>query len=164
MWEDYLKHVQGVALWNRWGEDDKSEGLYLALDGSAANYVYSQPKCEAATFGELCHMLEARYGAARSAAIDRKALKERRKEKGETYADLGQEILRLARRVFKTAPDLAETEARNYCVRALPPSLRLYVAARDPENVGACVDIINYLCVMLDTDEELNEINKIQEG
>ena len=92
----------GMALWNRWGEDDKTEGLYLTLDGSAANYVYSEPRCEAATFGELCHMLEARYGAAKSAAIDRKALRERRKEKGETYADLGQEILRLARRVYKT--------------------------------------------------------------
>ena len=40
---------------------------------------------------------------------------------------MGQEILRLARRVFKTAPDLAETEARDYFVRALPPSLRLSV-------------------------------------
>ena len=162
MWEDYLKHFQGVALWNHWFHDDKREALYLALDGSAANYIYSQPKCESATFGELCHMLEARYGAAKSAALDRKALRERRKEKGETYADLGQEILRLARRVYKTAPDLAETEARDFFVRALPPTLRLAVAARDPDNVGDCVDLINKLCVMLDTDEELNEIKKVR--
>ena len=67
------------------------------------------------------------------------------------------ERVRFARRVFKTAPDLAETEARDYFVRALPPSLRLSVAARDPETVGDCVDIIKKLCVMLETDEELNE-------
>ena len=54
-------------------------------------------------------MLETRYGATRSAAIDRKRLKECRREKGETYADLGQDILRLARQVYKTAPDLALT-------------------------------------------------------
>ena len=44
MWEDYIK--------------DKAEGLYLALDGSTANYVYSEPLCEAVSFDELCIMLE----------------------------------------------------------------------------------------------------------
>ena len=58
MWEDYIKHLQGVDLWDRWGNDDKAEGLYLTLNGSAANYVYSQPSCEAASFDELCTMLE----------------------------------------------------------------------------------------------------------
>ena len=97
MWEDYIKCFKGVVLWNRWGNDDKAEGLYLALDGSAANYVYSHPLCEAVSFDELCTMLETRYGATRSAAIDRKRLKECRREKGETYADLGQDILRIDR-------------------------------------------------------------------
>ena len=73
--------------------------------------MYSQPLCEAASFDELCTMLETHYGASRSVAIDKKRLKERRRGKGESYADLGQDILRLARRA---APELAEKEAHDY--------------------------------------------------
>ena len=75
-------------------------------------------------------MLATHYGATRSAAIDRTWLKECWREKGETYADVGQDILRLARRVYKTAPDLAEKEACDYFVRALPPP--------QPENGCGC--------------------------
>ncbi len=75
-WEDYLKHFQGVALWNRWEPEDQTEGLYIALQGSAANYVYNQPGSEVAPFGELCAILDNRYGAAKSAAMDKRKLKE----------------------------------------------------------------------------------------
>ena len=82
-WEDYLKHFQ--ALWNRWEADDMAEGLYIALQGSASNYVYNQPGSETASFEELCAVLDNRYGAAKSVAMDKRKLKERKKEKGESY-------------------------------------------------------------------------------
>ena len=69
-----------------------AEGLYIALQGSTANFVYNQPDSETATFSELCAIFENRYGAAKSAAMDTK-LKERNKEKGKSYADMGQDIL-----------------------------------------------------------------------
>ena len=159
MWEDYLKHFQGVALWNRWDNDDKAEGLYLALDRVAANYVYSQPHCEECTFEKLCTMLEIRFGADQTIALDRKKLKERKRERGETYADLGQDILRLAHRVYKTAPEMAEREARDYFICALSPQLKMDVAARDPVTVNQCVGI---MCVMLDLDEDLQEFKKVR--
>ena len=36
------------------------------------------------------------------------------------------------------------------------------VAAQDPHTVNDCIDLINKLCVILDTDEDLNEIKKVQ--
>lgn len=57
-----------------------AEGLYIALQGSAANYVYNQPDSENATFSELCAILQKWYGAAKSAAMDRGKLKERKKK------------------------------------------------------------------------------------
>ena len=65
-------------------------------------------------------------------------------------------------RVYKTAPDLAEREACDYFVRALPPNLKMAVAAQDPHTVNDCIDLINKLCVILDTDEDLNEIKKVR--
>ena len=63
-----------------------AEGLYIALQGSTTNYVYNQ----------LCAVLDNRYEAAMSAAMDNRKLKEGKKKKGESYADLGQYILGLA--------------------------------------------------------------------
>ena len=58
-----------------------AEGLYIALQGSASNYVYNQPGSETASFEELCTVLDNRYGAAKSVAMDKRKLKERKKEK-----------------------------------------------------------------------------------
>ena len=63
---------------------------------------------------------ESWYGAARLVAVDQKKLRDRQKRKTELYADLGQDILRLAIRVSKGAPQMAEREAKDYFVRALP--------------------------------------------
>jgi hypothetical protein len=162
MWEDYLKYFDGIALWNRWSEDDKARGLYLALDGSAANYIYSQPDCETAGYDELCATLEIRFGADRSVALDKKKLKERKREKGESYADVGHDMLRLARRVYKDAPDHAEKEARDHFLRSLSPQLKLAVAARGPTSMKECVDIVNKMCVMLDLDEDSSEFKRVR--
>ena len=162
VWEDYLKHFEGVAFWNRWGDLDKAEALYLSLSGSAASYVYSQPGSETATYAELCAFLASRYGAARNAAVDRKRLRDRRKQKGETYAEVGQDILRLATRVYKGAPDVAEREGRDYFIRTLPPQLRMAVAAADPVTVNDCIDMVTRLCVTLDTDEESSDFRKVR--
>ena len=62
--------------------------------------------------------------------------------------------------MYKSAPELAEKEARDYFVRALPSNLKMAVAAQGPQTVNDCIDIINKLCVILDTNEDLNEIQK----
>ena len=86
----------------------------------------------------------------------RKKLRERRKEKDETYASMGQDILRLARKVYKEAPDLADREGKDYFLRALPSNLRVAVAAANPVTVNECIDHGNRLCVVLDPGDEGN--------
>ena len=40
----------GVAMWNRWDDTDKASGLYLALTDHAADYIYSKPGSEEASY------------------------------------------------------------------------------------------------------------------
>ena len=86
MWEDYINHFQGVTLWNRWGSEDKAEWLYLALDGSAANYLYSL--CVRQLLCEFVHHVRNPLWCHQECC--QKRLEERHREKVESYADLGQ--------------------------------------------------------------------------
>ena len=86
--------------------------------------------------------------------LDKKKLRERTRQKDETYASMGQDILRLARRVYKGAPDLADREGKDYFLRALPSQLRVAVAAANPLTVNECIDHVNRLCVVVDPEDE----------
>lgn len=150
-WEDFDRHYLATAEWNRWGDDDKARGLYLALKGPAADYVYSHPGSEHAGYDELRSLLEARFGAENCLASDRRKLRDRTKQKGETYRALGQDIQKLARRVFKGAPDLIDREGRDSFIRALPPDLKVAVAVTNPRTVDECMAHMDRLCAVLDT-------------
>ena len=82
--------------------------------------------------------------------MDKEKLRERTRQKDETYASMGQDILRLARRVYKGAPDLADGEGKEYFLRALLSQLRVAVAAANPLTANECIDHVNRLCVVLD--------------
>ena len=69
---------------------------------------------------------------------------------------MGQDILRLARRVYKGAPDLADREGKEYFLRALLSQLRVAVAAANPLTANECIDHVNRLCVVLDPEDEGN--------
>ena len=75
---------------------------------------------------------------------------------------MGQDILRLARRVYKGAPDLADREGKDYFLRALPSQLRVAVAAANPLTVNECIDHVNRLCVVLDPEDEGNLPKKVR--
>jgi hypothetical protein len=160
VWEDYLKHFQVIADWNCWDDKDKADGLYIALGSPASEFIYSQEDGETDTFEKLSTLLESRFGAARNIAMDKKQLRERKKQKNESYATMGQEIQRLAKRVFKGAPMLAEREGRDYFIRALPTTLRVAVAACNPSTVNECIDHVNRLSAILDTEDEYSETKR----
>ena len=73
---------------------------------------------------------------------------------------MGQDIPGLAKRVYAGAPALVETEGRDYFVRALPPQLKMAVAASNPSTITECIDLVNKLCVMLDTCEHDTDFKK----
>lgn len=89
-------------------------------------------------------------------------LRERKKERGKTYATMGQDIVRLTRRVYKGAPELADMEGKDYFIWALPDKLRVAVAAVYTTTVNECIDLFNWVCVILDTDEESSHSKRVR--
>ena len=65
------------------------------------------------------------------------------KQKEETYNALGDDIICLARWVYKDSPELAEREGRVAFIQALPSALRLLVAAANPLTVIECMEVVD---------------------
>ena len=115
---------------------DQSRDPIDGPGGDVADYMYSQPQCRNLTYGKLCSLLEKRFGVAQSLTSDKKKLRERKKQKGETYRYMGQEILRLASRVYQGAPSLAEEESKEQFIRALPENMWGRCGCIQPQDHG----------------------------
>lgn len=161
-WEDYWHHFRGVSMWNNWGEEDQRRGLYIALKGAAADLVYNTPESDNYSLRELSDLLESRFGADRKLTADKKALRQRVKQKGETYHTLGDDVIRLARRVYKCSPELANREGIDAYIQALPANLRLSVASANPSTVRECVELVERLCSVLDQNEMEVETKRVR--
>ena len=80
---------------------------------------------------------------------------------GETYEHLAQDLMRLSHRVFRGAPHLAEQEARDAFIKALPPGLRCPIAAANPHTLNECVDNVTQMRAVLgDADvDQYGQVN-----
>ena len=95
----------------------------LSLAGDAALYVHSLPSFTSLSHEELLDKLAGRFGAAQTLSDNKRRLQSRKKLPEESYAHLAADIMRLAGRVYHGAPHLAEQEARDAFLKALPDVL-----------------------------------------
>ena len=126
----------------------------MALKGDAADLVYGLPECRRLSFDQLGVILGSRFGAGVNMAADKKKLKNRRKLKDESWNQMGQDIAKLARRIYITAPDVAESEAKDAFIQALPEDLKLVVAAGNPPTLRDCIENVTQLCSVMNRDEK----------
>ena len=162
-WEEYLTHFNLFSDWNGWNADDKAEALLMALKGDAADLVYGLPECRRLSFEQLGIVLRSRFGAGVNIAADKKKLKDRRKLKEESWNQMGQDIAKLARRIYITAPDVAESEAKDAFIRALPEDLKLVVAAGNPPTLRDCIDNVTQLCSVMNREDKAVRIRFAEE-
>ena len=151
-WEEYLVRFELVAEWNRWSEDEACEGLLLSLEGDAATHAHGISGFRRLGYAELCDILAGRFGSARSLAEDKRKFRMRKKKPEESYAHMAQDIARLARRIYRGDPQMAEVEAREQFVKGLPSRIRIAVAAANPRTLDDCVDSVSQLQIVLDTE------------
>ena len=87
-------------------------------------------------------------------AADKLALRSRRKEPEESYAHLAQDIQRLVRRVYRGAPVLAEEEARDAFLWALPDGImRCMVTAAYSRTLTECKENVTQLHAVLSQED-----------
>ena len=128
----------------------------MSPDGDAAGYVQELrgfrhfSYVEICTAVKICTAVNDRFGAARPVVADKLALRSRKKEPEESYAHLAQDIRRLARRVYLGAPRLAEEEARDAFLQALPDGMmRCMVTAANPRTLTECEENVATPCCTL---------------
>ena len=93
-----------------------------------------------------------RFGASAHVTYDQKMLRDRQKQKGESWAHLGQDIHKLAKRVYITSPEIAEREAKDCFIRTLPEKLRMAIITANPPTLRDCIIKVEQLCAMMDME------------
>ena len=103
-----------VSDWNAWSDTECTDTLLMSLKGDAADLVFGLPNFRQLSFDKLGAVLQERFGANAHVTHDRKVLRDRKKERNETWAHLGQDIQNLAKRVYITSRHIAECKAKLY--------------------------------------------------
>ena len=151
-WEEYLMHYNVVSDWNAWNEVERTDSLLMSLKGDAAALIFGLPDFRQMAFDDLAEILAERFGANAHVTYDRKMLRDRQKEKNESWAHMGQEIHKLAKRVYITSPEIAEREAKDCFIRALPERLRIAIITANPPTLRECIIKVEQMCAMIDME------------
>ena len=152
-WEEYLVTFELCAEWNGWDDEEAFRYLLISLTGDAAIHIYGIPSFRQMDYFELCDALEDRFGSGRTLAEDKRKFRLRKKQKGETYAHMAEDLRRLARRIYRKDTKLAEQEAKEQFLRGLPKNVRLAVTAANPKTLDNCVDNVAQIQTVLESEE-----------
>ena len=160
VWEEYLIKFELVAEWNMWTEEEACEFLLMSLEGDAAIHIHSMTDFRDIEYKTLCDALTDRFGVNKTLAEDKRKFRLRKKMKGETYAHMAQDILRLARRIYRADFRLADQEAREQFLKGLPNDMRLIVSGSNPKTLSECVDNVAQIHIVLEKDQMDEETAK----
>jgi hypothetical protein len=156
-WESYINQFMVVCRYNSWTEEDALCNLLKSLRGQAANFLFDDPYAVSkANFQSLVAELAERFGSANNYDQDAKTLRDRKKQKGETFRDLAQSIRQISSRLYCNA-DIVEREAKHSFLRAIPDSYRTAAAAiaSSPNStLNTLVKAVKAIAASNDIDEQ----------
>lgn len=119
-WEDFHCQFGRAAKVNRWPSQDLAEMLCLHLEGMALEFVNGLPLGRVQRFDSLVEALFSRFGTERMATVYKCELRQRRRKKGESLLDLGQELRKLMRHAYPHAgQDQQEEQVIDRFIEAL---------------------------------------------
>ena len=75
---------------------------------------------------------------------------------------MGQEIHKLAKRVYITSPEIAEREAKDCFIRALPEKLRMAIITANPPTLRECIIKVKQMCAMIDMEVQQHDPVRIR--
>lgn len=140
-WVDDKSHFNACACLNHWSEAEK--GMYLAvyLRGQAQGVLGNLAETLQMNFRALSKALEERFSPGNQTELYRAQLRERRQKANETIPQLGQDVRRLTRLAYPTAPaDVCETLAKGYFIDALTSEdMRLRIKQSRPQDLNDAI-------------------------
>jgi hypothetical protein len=103
-WPDYLVHFELTAEMNRWDDISKAMELATSLRDAAQSVLVDLDPQQRRSYEVLVSALESRFGPGRQTELYRAQLKYRLRKKHEPINELAQDVKRLVRLAYPTAP------------------------------------------------------------
>ena len=150
---DYLTHFNMYAELSNWDEYHKQRVLLLSVKDGAADYLYGIDRYEEKSYDELCTLLTERFEEVRLISAEKLKLSQRKKEKGESWYQLVQDIEKMCAIVYRGGPHIIEREAKAAFIQNLPEAIKGPVAAANPKNIKEAVQTVIHMCSVLEVDE-----------
>ena len=117
---DYLTHFNMYSELSNWDEYHKQRVLLLSVKDDVADYLYGIDKYEEKSYGELCTLLTERFEEVRLISAEKLKLSQRKKEKGESWYQLVQDLEKMCAIVYRGGPHIIEREAKAAFIQNLP--------------------------------------------
>lgn len=142
-WPDYVCHFEQVSLWNEWTDYEKATQLAMCLRGRAQRVLSELTNRELNNYFELKSALTQRFCPAERETAYRCDFRNRRRKSGESVADYGYSLRRLASRAFPAFPlDMRESLTVEQFVTGLgSQELKRYVQFSHPKSLDRAISL-----------------------
>ncbi|KAL3862063.1 hypothetical protein ACJMK2_038690 [Sinanodonta woodiana] len=122
-WQDYLVHFELVAEINQWDDHQKALELATSLRGAAQGVLSDLHPDMRRNYRSLVNALASRFEPENQSELYRAQIKSRLRKRGEPLTELAQDIKRLVRLAYPTAPlQVREQLARDCFIDSLNDS------------------------------------------
>ena len=116
-WTDYFSHFQMVCKLNNWPDDVKALKLATSLRGSARCIISDLKPEQLENYSELLTLLKNRFEPKTQSEMYRAQMNARIRTNGESLTDLAQDVKRLVRLAYPTAPSEVRDSLGYRCFR-----------------------------------------------
>ena len=142
-WPDYVCHFEQVSLWNEWTDGEKATQLAMCLRGRAQRVLSELTNRELNNYFELKSALTQRFCPSERETAYRCDFRNRRRKSGESVADYGYSLRRLASRAFPAFPlDMRESLTVEQFVTGLgSQELKRYVQFSHPTSLDRAISL-----------------------
>ena len=136
-WESYIAQFEIAAALNEWSRSEKAAFLATSLEGNATSVLGVISTDRRQDYAALVAALETRFGSAVQKELNRVKLRNRRRQRGESLAEMADEVERLSKLAYNDAPiTTQDTHAKEQFIDAIiDDDLRVRVLQSRPTNL-----------------------------
>ncbi|CAG2196560.1 unnamed protein product [Mytilus edulis] len=152
-WQDHLVQFEMIALKNNWSESTKAYELATSLKGDARGIVTDLEPEMRLDYKYLVAELTSRFEPANQANMYKAQMNSLFRKQGQALPELAQEIKRITRLAYPTAPiDIRDQLAKDCFIRAVNDTkIQLTLFNREPKTIGDCVRVgVEYEAFVVD--------------
>lgn len=116
-WTDYMTHFEMASRLNKWGEDVKAMKLAVSLKGTARSVLSDLNTEQLRNYEALLEALGSRFEPKTQCEMFRAQMNARTRKNNESLPQLAQDIKRIVRMAYPTAPSEVKESLAYKCFR-----------------------------------------------